>query len=157
GTRINGKTIQEAPLHDGDALQIGPFSFQARLPASTSGAPPVAVPVEAVLPRLQRSRRKLAQLALRLRRRLKAQRGQSQQGSTQQADALHAKQRECAARAARLEEAKRSLAADRARHDQEVTAFQKRVAEEERVLETSGSALALANEMEAQRLDEWRR
>lgn len=165
GTRINGKAIQEGELHDGDALQIGPFSFQAHLPSRSAPASiPVAVSTDAVLPRLQRSRRNLAQLALRVRRRLQAERVLARQGSTQQTDALREKQRECANRAARLEEAERALKADRARHEEEVIVFQKRVADrerqiaaEEKVLETSGSALALANELEAQRLGEWRR
>jgi pSer/pThr/pTyr-binding forkhead associated (FHA) protein len=168
GTRVNGKAIQDSPLHDGDAIQIGPFSFQAHLPggaASNGQATPVAVPVDAVLPRLQRSRRNLARLALRLRRKNLAERAVARQnGVIQQADTLKDKFRECAARAAKLEEEERALTADRARHQQEVAAFEQRVAQrekqiadEEKLLETSGAALSLANEMEAQRLAEWRR
>src|SRR5260370_39558664 len=75
GTRVNGKPVHEAELCDGDAIQIGPFSFQAHLPAhSARAAIPVAVATEAVMPRLQRSRRNLAQLALRVRRKLLAER-----------------------------------------------------------------------------------
>jgi pSer/pThr/pTyr-binding forkhead associated (FHA) protein len=169
GTRVNGKVVQEANLRDGDALQIGPFSFQAHLPqgsapAAVPAAVPVAVASDSALPRLQRSRRNLAQIALSVRRRLHRERAAKSQGFSQQANDLGEKQRECAARAARLEEAERTLAADRARYEQEAAAFQKRaadlqrqLAEEEKVLETSGSALALANELEAQRLGEWRR
>jgi pSer/pThr/pTyr-binding forkhead associated (FHA) protein len=164
GTRINGKAIQEAPLHDTDAIQIGPFSFQAYLPGSSgssNGAAPVATSVDAVLPRLQRSRRNLVQLALRLRRRLHTERVVVHQSPhNHQAEAM----RERAARSARLEEAERCLAAERARHEQEVAAFNKRVAdmdqrlaEQQANLENSGSALVLANELEAQRLAEWRR
>jgi pSer/pThr/pTyr-binding forkhead associated (FHA) protein len=164
GTRVNGKAVQETILRDSDAIQIGPFSFQAHLPqTSAPAAAPVATATESVLPRLQRSRRNLAQIALRVRRRLLRERASTPSAPSQQLDALRDKQRECAARAARLEEGERALAADRARHEQEVAAFQKRVsdrerqfAEEEKVLETSGSALALANEFEAQRLGEWR-
>jgi len=165
GTRVNGKAVQEASLHDGDAIQIGPFSFQAHLPqGSTPAAVPVATATESVLPRLQRSRRNLVQIALRVRRRLLRERAAARPRGFEQADAVREKQLECAARAARLEEAERALAADRARYEQEEAAFQKRaadlkrqLAEEEKVLETSGSALALANELEAQRLGEWRR
>jgi pSer/pThr/pTyr-binding forkhead associated (FHA) protein len=32
GTRVNGERIREAYVHDGDVLQIGPFSFQIYLP-----------------------------------------------------------------------------------------------------------------------------
>src|SRR5262245_45755934 len=34
GTRLNGEAVQEAPLRDGDTLQIGPFSFRVDLPAN---------------------------------------------------------------------------------------------------------------------------
>jgi len=165
GTRVNGKAVHEADLCDGDAIQIGPFSFQAQLPATASRASiPVAVSSDSLLPRIQRSRRNLAQLALRIRRRLQSERKLSRQGAAHQNEGQRGKSRELAARAARMEEGERALAADRARLEQEVAAFQKRVAEqarqhaeEERILETSGSALALANELEAQRLNEWRR
>jgi pSer/pThr/pTyr-binding forkhead associated (FHA) protein len=39
GTRLNGEEIEEAMLHDGAILQIGPFSFRVSLPPS-SCAPP---------------------------------------------------------------------------------------------------------------------
>jgi pSer/pThr/pTyr-binding forkhead associated (FHA) protein len=164
GTRVNGKAVQEGELCDGDAIQIGPFSFQAYLPVrGKNAAIPVAQTTESVLPRLQRSRRNLAQLALRIRRRLHGEQTLARQGSTQQAEGIREKQREVASRAARMEEGERRLAAERAKFEQEVAAFQKRcadmkrqLAEEERVLETSGSALALANELEAKRLNEWR-
>jgi pSer/pThr/pTyr-binding forkhead associated (FHA) protein len=165
GTRVNGKAIQEAELHDSDAIQIGPFSFQAHLPACAArAAVPVATAVDATLPRLQRSRRNLAELALRIRRRLHSERNLGRPVLGQSAEPLKDKQRELASRAVRMEEGERKLAADRARLDQEIAAFQKRsadrerqLAEEEKVLETSGSALVLANELEAQRLGEWRR
>jgi hypothetical protein len=164
GTRVNGKAVQEAELHDGDAIQIGPFSFQTHLPHRPAPAAiPVATATNSALPRLQRSRRNLAVIALRIRRRLQAERAVARQNHAPPADNLRDKQREFAARAARLEEAERELAAARSRHEQEVAAFQRRaadrekqMADEEKLLETSGSALALANELEAQRLNEWR-
>jgi pSer/pThr/pTyr-binding forkhead associated (FHA) protein len=164
GTRVNGKAVQEAELRDGDAIQIGPFSFQAHLP---DRPPPAAIPLgtvkDSALPRLQRSRRNLARIALRIRRRLQAERVVARQNLSPQPENLREKQRDFAARATRLEEAERELAAARARHEQDVAAFQKQtadrekqMADEEKLLETSGSALALANELEAQRLNEWR-
>jgi pSer/pThr/pTyr-binding forkhead associated (FHA) protein len=159
GTRINGKAVQEERLNDCDAIQVGPFSFQAHLPNGMFSAPaPVALPVDEVLPRLKRSRRNLAQLALRLRRRLRIN------AATQQADGPRDKVRDVAARNKAIEEVERHLAAERSKLDQELAAFKKRVADWERQqadqqvsLETSGAALVLANEMEAQRLAEWRR
>lgn len=75
-TRINGKSIQDEPLHNGDVLQIGTFSFEARLPALASvagGLPSVEVA------RLQRSRRYLVELALSLRSRLRDQEADSRE------------------------------------------------------------------------------
>src|SRR5262245_11111540 len=40
GTRVNGKPIQEVALEDGDVIQVGAFSFQARLPADPAQAGP---------------------------------------------------------------------------------------------------------------------
>jgi pSer/pThr/pTyr-binding forkhead associated (FHA) protein len=165
GTRVNGKAVQEERLCDSDAIQVGPFSFQAHLPNGMFSAPaPVAVPVDEVLPRVQRSRRNLAQLALRLRRRLRIHAASNPAAVNQQTDSLREKERDCAARMKTIDEAGRHLAGERAKHEQELSAFIKRVAEWERQhaeqqvsLETSGAALVLANEMEAQRLAEWRR
>src|SRR5262249_10030330 len=98
GTRLNGKTIQEASLHDGDDLQIGTFSFKVHLPdagfehlaASPNGAPVAAVAPSALLAaeahqfeRAQRSRRNLVRLALSLRRQLWAERTAAAQVRTQ--------------------------------------------------------------------------
>lgn len=98
-TRVNGKAIQDEPLNNGDVIQIGTFSFEAHLPpgsASANGlrgpiaasvalsplpAPdPSPAPAQAASPpdseptadveRLQASRRRLAELALGLRRRV---------------------------------------------------------------------------------------
>jgi pSer/pThr/pTyr-binding forkhead associated (FHA) protein len=146
GTRLNGKVIHEAPLCDGDALQIGPFSFQVHLP------PPAAVPVIAAAPlapnpRVQRSRRNLAQLALRLRRRLQAscaasaESAQAERGLAhrqaaldQQAEQLRQQLREHAECAARLEQAKRDLVTDRTRLEADRTAFQTKLEQAEKEL-----------------------
>src|SRR4051794_29591641 len=68
GTRVNGRTVQETELEDGDVIQVGAFSFQARLPSDP--AQKSALPVPVLVERLQRSRRRLGRLALRLRKRL---------------------------------------------------------------------------------------
>jgi hypothetical protein len=79
-TRVNGKAIQDEPLRNGDVIQIGTFSFEAKLPAVAGhhvAAPPVAprrAPVvtnDADRERLLRSRRHLVDLALGMRRRLR--------------------------------------------------------------------------------------
>jgi pSer/pThr/pTyr-binding forkhead associated (FHA) protein len=64
-TRVNGQPITEEYLRDGDVIQIGAFSFQARLPALKEQPVPVRVS------RLETARRRLVDLALRLRARLR--------------------------------------------------------------------------------------
>ena len=79
-TRINGKAIQDEPLRNGDVIQIGTFSFEAKLPAVAGHhvAAPAAAPRRATVvtndadrERLLRSRRHLVDLALGMRRRLR--------------------------------------------------------------------------------------
>jgi pSer/pThr/pTyr-binding forkhead associated (FHA) protein len=67
GTRVNGDVIRESLLHDGDVLQIGPFSFRVQMPA---GAFPLA-PREARYNHVEHSRRNLARLALALRQKIR--------------------------------------------------------------------------------------
>ncbi len=69
-TRVNGKAIQEEPLRNGDTIQVGTFSFEAQLPATLAPIPTnhVAGPL---VDRLQRSRRRLVQLALGMRQRVR--------------------------------------------------------------------------------------
>lgn len=71
-TRVNGRAIHDEALHDGDVLQIGTFSFEMRLPSSRPTPIPGTTPVvdDQLMQRLrylQRSRRNLVRLALRLR------------------------------------------------------------------------------------------
>lgn len=73
-TRLNGRPIHEEGLHDTDVLQIGTFSFEVRLPCSRPTPVPGSTPfvddrVASRLRQLQRSRRNLVRLALRLRHR----------------------------------------------------------------------------------------
>lgn len=72
-TRLNGRLIHEEALHDTDVLQIGAFSFEVRLPSGRAtpvlgNTPVVDGRLAARWKQLQRSRRNLVRLALRLRR-----------------------------------------------------------------------------------------
>src|SRR5437660_3911099 len=60
GTKVNGDLIKESVLHDGDVLQVGPFSFRVQIPASAVKAPSREVRYK----HLERSRRNLVRLAL---------------------------------------------------------------------------------------------
>jgi pSer/pThr/pTyr-binding forkhead associated (FHA) protein len=67
GTRVNGQAAKNGLLGNGDVLQIGPFSFEVRIPNGTDfNAATDPVRVE----RLKRSRSHLVHLALRLRKKL---------------------------------------------------------------------------------------
>jgi pSer/pThr/pTyr-binding forkhead associated (FHA) protein len=88
GTRVNGKSIRDEPLRNGDAIQVGTFSFEAQLPPGAA-APSAMAPLAEIAPdteRLQQSRRRLAELALGLRRRLREQAGDRAESARQQAD-----------------------------------------------------------------------
>ena len=67
GTRVNGQSTKNATLVNGDVLQIGPFSFEVRIPKSMKfDAPGDPISVE----KLKRSRSHLVHLVLRMRKRL---------------------------------------------------------------------------------------
>jgi pSer/pThr/pTyr-binding forkhead associated (FHA) protein len=129
-TRLNGRPIHEAALHDGDVLQIGTFSFEARLPPPrpTCSAATVEDRLSARLKSLQRSRRNLVRLALRLRR--KARKANSLPPTLaeleQQAESLRNLQRDYQARMKeyqtrldQLEQAERELCDARAAFERE--------------------------------------
>lgn len=72
-TRLNGRPVREERLHDTDVFQISAFSFEMRLPSEHStpqlGTTPVVDDrLSARIKYLQRSRRNLVRLAVRLRR-----------------------------------------------------------------------------------------
>jgi hypothetical protein len=86
-TRVNGTSIHDEPLRNGDTIQIGTFSFEAQLPAESRGyvsAPkPNRPSAQGLLPepayefqKLMNSRRRLGELALNLRRKLREQAGE---------------------------------------------------------------------------------
>src|ERR1700722_14079239 len=67
GTRINGESIKSQTLHDGDIVNLGPFSFEfhmppALFPKDSGKLDPIKVE------HLKKSRKKLARIALRLRK-----------------------------------------------------------------------------------------
>jgi len=68
GTRVNGQGVKTNVLGNGDVLQIGPFSFEVRLP---KGMSQVAAIDPFRFERMRRSRSKLGQLALALRKKLR--------------------------------------------------------------------------------------
>ncbi len=71
GSRVNGANVKNQPLLDGDILQLGPFSFEVKIPADLAPKR-VTVHDPVQLNRMQASRLHLAQIALRLRRRLRS-------------------------------------------------------------------------------------
>src|SRR5262249_38480823 len=73
GTRVNGAKVREASLHNGDIVQIGTFSFEVYLPWGFQPTEVAKDPLEIYKRRvavLERSRDRLARLALKMRRRL---------------------------------------------------------------------------------------
>lgn len=154
GTRVNGKFVQETPLVDGDLIQVGSFSFEVHLPpGSCNGAARPVSPSQVA--HLQRSRRNLVRLALRLRKgvgdrahsvedvedRLIAQRAEV----SQQVEVLRARQREFELRMTRLELSERDLATDRATLDREYRAFQDDVARHAADVKLFNERVALQN------------
>ena len=102
-TRVNGKAVQDEPLRNGDTIQVGTFSFEAQLPPShaparardaergggalgrTPGADTTGIAIPE-LQRLQGSRRRLAELALGLRRRLRERAAEGEDLAHRKAD-----------------------------------------------------------------------
>jgi hypothetical protein len=70
-TRINGRSVQEGRLKDGDVIQVGAFSFEARLPAVDLTPEPPLLPGQ--LEHILESRRRFAERALRFRTQLRDQ------------------------------------------------------------------------------------
>lgn len=108
GTRLNGTAVKNSLLTDGDVLQIGPFSFEVKLPAGQAAAAPVD-PEQ--LHRSQRSRRNLVRLALQLRRKLRL--APSAGGMAEKATDLKAKIRSYDQRLSQLEQSEQELLHER--------------------------------------------
>lgn len=134
GTRVNGKIVQETRLDDGDVIQVGSFSFQTHLPGQAPAAPPIP---PSYVAHLEKSRRNLIRLALKLRKHL-GDRGRAieevdarliaqRREVAQQVEVLKARQREFELRMTRLELSERDLATDRATLDRDYRDFQNEV------------------------------
>jgi pSer/pThr/pTyr-binding forkhead associated (FHA) protein len=134
-TRLNGRVVREEKLSDCDVVQIGTFSFEMRLPVlrptPVVGASLLADErLAARIKSLQRSRRNLIRIALRLRH--KARRGTSLPPTfaelERQAESLRSLQRdyqrlvqEYEGRLNQLEQAERELCDARTAFEQECT------------------------------------
>ena len=123
GTQLNGDRITEATLHDGDILQIGPFSFRLVLPAGQKKGPARR---DERSRHLERSRRKLAQFALAHRKKLQSLQqamlgdsGPAQLDLNQKVSGLRRRYRDFEQRIRQLEEGERDLSKDRVAFDQE--------------------------------------
>jgi predicted nucleic acid-binding Zn-ribbon protein len=141
GTRLNGKAVGESVLCDGDVLQVGTFNFRVYLPDNAPGAV-----VGSRERQLQRSRRRLVQLALGLRRRLRRERaaagtGISQADLDQHIGFLRERLRQYEARVQQLQQAERELTTDRARLEEEGIALRVRGEQTERALVQRRSAV----------------
>jgi chromosome segregation ATPase len=132
GTKVNGNAVREAPLRDGDLLQVGPFSFRVHLPAGCQMAVNRASN-QSRLHHVERSRRNLARIALRHRKLLRLLRAvkadATGKGSaafeqlSKQASALKARIRDYDKRVGVLEDAERDLSNDRETLAREQAAF----------------------------------
>lgn len=139
GTRVNGRVVHDTLLDDGDIIQIGAFTFQVSLPTGHTPMPANGVPERSPArnERLQRSRRRLAERALALRRRLREQaRAMIDERITlarervelhQLSESLRTKQRDFELRMTRLELSERDLATDRSTLEKEYRALQEEI------------------------------
>jgi hypothetical protein len=133
GTRLNGKSVQEAELCDGDVLQVGTFNFRVYLPPLGPAAD-----VSTRERRLQRCRYRLVHLALALRRRLgrqppqEAPAGLTQAEVDQQLAMLRERVRHYEARLQQLQKEERELTTDRGWLEGEWAALRLRAQQAER-------------------------
>ncbi|MBV9122415.1 MAG: FHA domain-containing protein, partial [Planctomycetes bacterium] len=170
GTRLNGQRIYEAPLHDGDVLQIGPFSFEVQVPGVYLLAPARSSPEAAGQSRaahLARSRRHLAELALGLRERLRAREAAAREQETsqslnlrrveldRQAEALRVRIRDFEQKFLQVEDAERHLAAARESMVRDQSAFRTHVQQVEQELEQRRIQAEVEIQKRRQELEDW--
>jgi chromosome segregation ATPase len=162
-TRVNGKAVHDEPLRNGDTIQVGTFSFEAQLPATLAHIP--TGNAGPVIDRLQRSRRRLAELALGLRRRLQDEAGQQAENEAEverhRADVelmerrLRQMHQDHVAKQAKLEELDTKLA----RRAEELEALSKQVQMDAKdhlaQLEADLVAQRIEQNREAERLTQW--
>ena len=122
GTQLNGDRVNQATLHDGDILQVGPFSFRLTLPTG----PAKAGRREERCKHLERSRRNLGRLAWAQRKKLlelqQAASGDSEPALVdlnQKASGLRHRFRDFEKRSRQLEQGERELSLDREAFNQE--------------------------------------
>ena len=127
GTRINGTAVKSQTLHDGDIVNLGPFSFEFRIP-------PALFPNAKVDPvRIEHwksSRRKLANFALKLRNRLQGSAPREQEWA-QKAHLLKEKIRSYDQRLSELEDAETELTQEREQIAREMESHRQRVQQQE--------------------------
>jgi nucleoprotein TPR len=134
GTRINGESVKIGLLHDGDIINLGPFSFEFRVPPALFPGDGVRLdPVQAA--HWKESRRRLAQVALKLRKRLRGASPREQEW-TQKGHLLKEKIRcydqrlgELEAAEEELTEERNQLARETESHRQRVQAVEQQLAE----------------------------
>jgi pSer/pThr/pTyr-binding forkhead associated (FHA) protein len=85
GTRVNGQSAKTGLLGNGDVLQIGPFSFEVRIPKTFQ---PETTADPHRTERLERSRRHLARAALRLRQKCRDLKARGSSGGSASSPAV---------------------------------------------------------------------
>ncbi|MGL4554644.1 MAG: FHA domain-containing protein [Gemmataceae bacterium] len=115
-TRLNGQAVTEEPLRDGDTITIGTFSFEAHLPPQ----PPPGAPARYA--HMERSRRRIAERAIRMRARVH---------ELERDDAARARQQE---ELGRMEGLMRSARVEQEKRRAELDAFARRLKRERQQL-----------------------
>jgi pSer/pThr/pTyr-binding forkhead associated (FHA) protein len=125
GTRINGDTVKTGLLHDGDIVNLGPFSFEFR-------APPALFPGDSVrldpirVEHWKESRRRLALRAIKMRKRLQGGSPREQEWM-QKGHLLKEKIRSYDQRLGELESAEEELTQERQQLAKEIEAHRRHV------------------------------
>jgi len=125
GTRINGESVKIGLLHDGDIINLGSFSFEFRVPHALFPGEGVRLdPVK--IEHWKESRRRLAQFALKLRKRLRGASPREQEWA-QKGNLLKEKIRSYDQRLGELEAAEKELTDERNQVAQETESHRQRV------------------------------
>jgi pSer/pThr/pTyr-binding forkhead associated (FHA) protein len=112
GTRVNGESVKSGKLQDCDIINLGPFSFEFRLPAAIF--PQDSIKVDpGKIDHWKNSRRKFAQLALKLRKRVRQAPTGRDSDTSQNSHVLKERIRVYDQRLRELEEAEQELTGER--------------------------------------------